>query len=190
MPGSSWDDDDSHEDSSLDAFDFLPSSSEDDDESDDWSLQTTEVAPESETSDDWTAGDWSAGDWSTPSPIDEPAADEPDEPPMLLVSVTNPAGTVTAKAAVSGRIQRIELAPNTVSMSEAALIREVVATAKLANLKGRAVQYSLVEGILGQQGLDPDSAHEFIEQHMDLPTPEQAGAAELAARSAYLRGEH
>lgn len=185
MPGSSWDDDESHEDSSLDAFDFLSSASENDDESDDWSVPTTEPASEPEAADDWAGADW-----SMPSPAEEPAADEPDDPPMLLVSVTNPAGTVTAKAAVSGRIQRIELAPNTVSMSEAALIHEVIATAKLANLKGRAVQYTLVEGILGQQGLDPESAHEFIEQHMDLPTPAQAGAAEMAVRSAYLRGEH
>lgn len=178
MPGSSWDDDDSH-DSDLDAFEFLSSPVEEDEESEDWSsIPTIDDASASQTSEDWSA------------PIDEPAAAQPVEPPMLLVSVTNPAGTVTAKAAVTGRIQRIELAPNAVSMSESALIREVIATAKLANLKGRSVQYSVVEGILGYQGLDEESAREFIDQHMDLPTPEQASAAEADAHSAYLRGEH
>jgi hypothetical protein len=104
--------------------------------------------------------------------------------------VTNPAGTVTTKAAVSGRIQRIELSPDAVSMTESALIREVISTAKLANLKGRAAQYSLIEGILSYQGLDHQTAREFIDQHLDLPTPEQAAAAESDAHSRYLRGEY
>lgn len=162
MLGRSWDDPEDSHDSELAAFDYLSPPPDDHDEPDDWS------APRFE------------------GPADEP----PVDPAMLLFSVTSPAGTVTAKAAVSGRIQRIELSPHAVSMSESQLIRDVIATAKLANLKGRSAQYSLIEGILSYQGLDQATAREFLDQHLDLPTPEQAAAAENEAHARYLRGEH
>lgn len=115
--------------------------------------------------------------------------DEPENPSVLLFSATNPAGTVTASATVSGRIHQIELAPDVVAMTEFELMAEVMETAKLASLKGRAAQYALIEGTLNRQGLDAQSTRDFLDHHLDLPTPAQAEHAEVQSRARYLRGE-
>lgn len=75
-------------------------------------------------------------------------------------------------------------------MPESQLAQQVLATAKLANLKGRAVQHLLIEQMLIYQGLDRAAACDYIEQHMQLPTPEESLAAESEARAQYLRGEY
>jgi|KBSSwiStaDraftv2_1062776.scaffolds.fasta_scaffold818414_2 hypothetical protein len=108
----------------------------------------------------------------------------------VWVNVSNPAGSVTVQASTGGRIQRIALSPEVSAMPESQLAQQVLATAKLANLKGRAVQHLLVEQMLTYQGLDRAAARDYIEQQMQLPTPEQSLAAESAARAQFLRGEY
>lgn len=181
MPAHSWHDpDDDAPDGGLDAFDYLSPSTDEHQRHDHWSR--AEPAPS--TNDEYD-------DWSAHTPIaEEPAAEPAQSPAMLLFAVTNPAGTVTAKAAVSGRIEQVELSAAVVTMTEAQLARDVIATAELANLKGRSAQHSLIEGILSYQGLDRQTAREFLDHHMDLPTPQQAEAAEAQVRAQYLRGEH
>ena len=56
-------------------------------------------------------------------------------------------------------------------------------------MKGRAQQRTLIEGMLSHQGVDAQAARDYVDQHMNLPTPDQAAAAEAQARSRYLRGE-
>ena len=41
-------------------------------------------------------------------------------------------------------------------MTETELSRSILATAKLANMKGRAVQRALIEGVLAAEGLDDE----------------------------------
>ena len=75
-------------------------------------------------------------------------------------------------------------------MTEADLTRSILATAKLANMKGRAVQRALMEGVLASEGLDEDRIETIIETNApDLPTAQQADDAVAAAEAAYLRGE-
>ena len=111
-------------------------------------------------------------------------------PIVLAVSVTNAAGTVTATATISGWLQRIELEPHVASMDEPQLAREIVATAELASLKGRATQRSLVEDMLTHQGADRHTARDYVDQYLNLPTPERAAQAEAEASARYLRGEY
>jgi hypothetical protein len=131
------------------------------------------------------------------SGTDEAGSVRPDEqddditaPIVLAVSVTNAAGTVTATATISGWLQRIELEPQVTAMDEAQLAREIVATAELARLKGQAGQRTLVQDMLTNQGADQHTARDYVDQYMNLPTPEQAADAEAEANARYLRGEY
>ncbi|MGX9675291.1 hypothetical protein [Mycobacterium sp. HM-7] len=116
--------------------------------------------------------------------------DDITAPIVLAVSVTNAAGTVTATATVSGWLQRIELEPQVTAMDEAQLAREIVATAELASLKGQASQRTLVEDMLTYHGADEHTARDYVDQYMNLPTPEHAADAEAEANARYLRGEY
>lgn len=116
--------------------------------------------------------------------------DDITAPIVLAVSVTNAAGTVTATATISGWLQRIELEPHVATMDEAQLAREIVATAGLASLKGRASQRTLVQDMLTHQGAELHTARDYVDQYMNLPTPDQAAEAEAEANARYLRGEH
>lgn len=116
--------------------------------------------------------------------------DDTTAPIVLAVSVTNAAGTVTATATISGWLQRIDLEPHVASMDEAQLAREIVATAELARLKGQANQRTLVQEMLTHQGTDRHTARDYVDQYMNLPTPDQAAEAEAEANARYLRAEY
>lgn len=149
-----------------------------------------------EGSDDW-ADDADSYDYIAPPGYIDVAPfstltqdDESTAPITLAVSVTNGAGTVTATATISGWLQRIELEPQVASMDETQLAREIVATAALASLKGRASQRSLIEDMLTHQGADSHIARDYVDEYMNLPTPAQAAEAEAEANARYLRGEY
>ncbi|CQD21724.1 MULTISPECIES: hypothetical protein [Mycolicibacterium] len=108
----------------------------------------------------------------------------------VTFGVTNPAGTITAQATISGAINRVELSPSITSMTESDLARDIVATARLADLQGRAIQRAMIQSLLMQQGLDQDVASRLIDDIVDLPTPAQAEAAQAEAVAEYMRGEH
>jgi len=116
--------------------------------------------------------------------------DDVTAPIVLAVSVTNAAQTVTATATISGWLQRIELAPQVTSIDEAELAREIIATAELARLKGQASQRILVENMLTLQGADTHMARDYVDEYLNLPTPDQAAAAEAEANARHLRGEY
>jgi hypothetical protein len=201
MHSDSWGDTDNEPEASvLDAFDYAAPPRHHDDDADDWTdgIDSPEINP---SSNDYSDGDHdafrsveqsteftSAGNDSRGQST--PDADEPTAPFVFAVSVNNPAGTITATATISGWLQRIELTPDVRSMTEYDLARDIVATAQLASVKGQASQHTLVQDMLTYQGLDQHAARDYIDQYMNLPTPDQAAAAQSQARARYLRGEY
>lgn len=98
--------------------------------------------------------------------------------PDLVFSVSNLDRSVTVSAYLNGQIQRVDLTPHVVSMTETELAKEIVAVADVARDKARAAQYELVSTLLLVQGQDSSSIGELLEQRMHLPTPRAAAAAE------------
>lgn len=193
MHSDSWGDpDDGSEGSVLDSFSYAPAPRHHDDDPDDWGggFDTAEVDPPSAHYLDEVPP--AVADDRRDQPPADPAAEteEATTPFVFAVSVSNPAGTISATATISGWLQRVELTPAVTSMTEYDLARDIVATAELASLKGRASQHTLVQDMLTYQGLDRHSARDYLDQYMDLPTPDQAEQAEAQARARYLRGEY
>lgn len=200
MTDHTWDDDDPEDDqftSDFGALDFGDDRHGHDDHEVDWSGPDNFAATEQPSSDldaldfgdDWSVPGVFTSDTTTPAMPDH---DDPDDesPGPVTFGVTNPAGTITAEATISGAINRIELSPSITSMTESDLARDIMATAELANLQGRAIQRAVVQSLLMHQGMDPQAAAQFIDDMIDLPTPAQFEAAQAEATAAYLRGEH
>jgi len=193
MSDHSWDDhDDEHlaeSEGGLDYFATDGGADTDPDDSDlDLLLTSDDDAPDGDT-----AGSYA----DAVAPAVDTASDDDDQttddgtPRVVVFAVSDPAGTVTAEASIAGSIQRIKLAPKAASVTETELTRSILATAKLANMKGRAVQRALIEGVLAAEGLDDERVEAIIEANAaDLPTARQADAAVAEAQAAYLRGEH
>jgi hypothetical protein len=112
--------------------------------------------------------------------------EEDEEDGLQLFTVTNPPGTVSVSAAMDGRTQRIELSPKATSMTEPELSDEILVLATLARKKGLAGQHAFVMEnasqaeslqLLGEIGFDGTGViRDFMENSMQLPTPEQAEA--------------
>ncbi|MDX1878390.1 hypothetical protein ACJH6J_12980 [Mycobacterium sp. SMC-18] len=195
MSDHSWDDhdDDEHLAEPESSLDYFTTDGSDDPDPGDSGLDHL-VTSDHETYDDETAGSYA--DAMAPNvggAVDDADDETPDDdaPRVVVFAVSDPAGNVTAEASIAGSIQRIKLAPKAASMPEAELARNILATAKLANMKGRAVQRALIEGVLAAEGLDEERVETIIEMNApDLPTPRQADDAVAEAEAAYLRGEH
>ncbi|MUL83669.1 MULTISPECIES: hypothetical protein [unclassified Mycolicibacterium] len=186
MTDHTWDDDDPAEErfsSELDALGFDDDRHSHDDH-DDWSGLDAFTVDESPI--ETLSAPTSAG----PTPTVPSHDDSDDTSGPVTFGVTNPAGTITAQATISGAINRIELASATASMTESDLARDIMTTAKLANIQGRAIQRAMVQGLLMYQGMDQHVAEQFIDDISDLPTPAQSEAAQAEAMAAYLRDEH
>jgi len=192
MSDHSWDDhDDDHLAEPEGALDYFATDSGSDADPDDSGLDHL-VTSDNETYDDETAGSYAdAMEPETGGASDADETPDDDAPRVVVFAVSDPAGNVTAEASIAGSIQRIKLAPKATSMTESELSRNILATAKLANMKGRAVQRALIEGVLAAEGLDDERVEAIIEMNApDLPTPRQADDAVAEAEAAYLRGEH
>jgi len=187
MTDHTWDDDGPEDEqfpSDLDALGFDDHQHGHDDHEDDWSGLdgfTADEAPSESFSDP-------TGDAPAPTmPGDDDSDDESSGP--VTFGITNPAGTITAQATISGAINRIELSSATTSMTESDLARHIMSTAKLANIQARAIQRAMVQSLLMHQGMDQDVAAQFIDDISDLPTPAQSEAAQAEAMAEYLRSE-
>ncbi|MEE6138565.1 YbaB/EbfC family DNA-binding protein [Mycobacterium sp. 050128] len=114
----------------------------------------------------------------TSQPVD--AEQEDREGPGFLAKVTNPPGTVSITALPDGSVVQIELSPKVTSMTEAALVDEILAIAELARQKGLASQQAFVVDAVRALGLGPGDGvdDELIVGAAELPTPEQAEAAQ------------
>ena len=192
MSDHSWDDhDDEHLAESEGGLDYFAADSSDEADPDDSDLDllltSDDDAPDADTVGSYA--DAIAPEADTASGDDQTTDD--GAPRVVVFAVSDPAGTVTAEASIAGSIQRIKLAPKAASVTETELTRSILATAKLANMKGRAVQRALIEGVLAAEGLDDERVEAIIEANAaDLPTARQADAAVAEAQAAYLRGEH
>lgn len=175
----------------LDAFSYAPAPRRYDDEHDDWSdgTDSPEAGPSTSHSGEEEHRPDTDG-WDRPSDPPTPDIDEPTAPLVFAVNVSNPAGTISATATISGWLLRIELTPDVRSMTEYELARDIVATAHLASVKGQASQHILIQDMLTYQGLDRHAARDYIDEYMNLTTPDQAAEAEAQARARYLRGEY
>ncbi|MCX8563746.1 hypothetical protein OS122_22875 [Mycolicibacterium mucogenicum] len=192
MSDHSWDDhEDEHLAESEGGLDYFVTDSDADADPDDSDLDllvTSDAdAPDADTAGSYTEAITPAADAAS----DDGETQDDDAPRVVVFAVSDPAGNVTAEASIAGSIQRIKLAPKATSMTESELTRSILATAKLANMKGRAVQRALIEGVLAAEGLDDERVEAIIEMNApDLPTPRQADDAVAEAEAAYLRGEH
>ena len=89
---------------------------------------------------------------------------------------------------IDGRTQRVRLSPKANSLTESELAEEIIVLAGLARKKGLAGQHtyllenaSQIEGLDGLTELGVDSnqlLRDFMDAGMQLPTPEQADAAQ------------
>ncbi|BBY27724.1 hypothetical protein [Mycolicibacterium sediminis] len=112
--------------------------------------------------------------------------EEADEEEIPLISATNPPGTVTVTAYLNGVVHRVDLAPSVVNATEAELAEEIRVVADVAAKKATSAMHILSVELLAAQGIDRDTATEFISERMPFAQPAQARAAEadLVARHA------
>jgi hypothetical protein len=114
--------------------------------------------------------------------------EEDDEDGVQKFTVTNPPETVSVSALIDGRTQRVQLSAKATNMTESELADEIIVLAELARKKGLAGQRIYVmesasqnEGLqqLSDAGFDSNQLlRDFVESGMQLPTPEQADAAQ------------
>ncbi|MCT7661241.1 YbaB/EbfC family DNA-binding protein [Mycobacterium deserti] len=124
--------------------------------------------------------------------------DEPLPPPNAAVedvvlpmhTVTNPPGTVTVTTYMDGRVQHIELSPKVADMTEADLADEIVVIARLATQDAKSAQYAYMLDGMREQGHDDAATRDFLTRDLDLPTPEQAQAAQAEVFATRYGGDH
>jgi hypothetical protein len=115
--------------------------------------------------------------------------EEDEEDSVEGFTVTNPPETVSVTALIDGRTQRVTLsATATTKLSESELADEIIVLAELARQKGLAGQHTYltenadqIQGLDGLADLGIDSnqmLRELMQSGMQLPTPEQAEAAQ------------
>ena len=91
---------------------------------------------------------------------------------------------------MDGRIDRVELSPKVITMTETRLAEEIVVIAKLAVQDARSAQYaSMLEG-MQEQGHDDATTRDFLSRDLDLPSPEQARAARDEVFATRYKGDH
>jgi hypothetical protein len=135
------------------------------------------------TPDDATDSDLDALDFAA---VD--AAGAVDTPPAYTVA--NPLGTVAVTTFLDGRVQHIELTSEARIMTEADLADEIVVIARLAIEQAKAAQYAYMLDGMRQQGHDDAAARDFLTRDLDLPTPEQAQAAQAQLLATRYGGDH
>jgi hypothetical protein len=131
---------------------------------------------------DFSWADEEPGAEATPA---APAVD--DDPEVPVFTVTNPSGTVSVTAYLTGPVQRVDLDPSVVKMTEHELAEEIRVLAELAQLKARSVMHAfLLEG-LTRMGHDRAEWSSILSHAIQLPSPERAAeniAEVFAARYA------
>lgn len=153
--------------------------------------------PDDGDHDDLAALDFSAEeDTSEKSDLDAlgdygaPDADEDDELPVPLFTLTNPPGTVTVTTFMDGRVHQIDLSPKVTTMTETHLAEEIVVIAGLATQDARSAQYAFMLEGMRQQGHDNVVTRDFLARDLDLPSPEEAEAARAQVFATRYAGDH
>ncbi|MGN7782767.1 YbaB/EbfC family DNA-binding protein [Mycolicibacterium sp. 22603] len=136
---------------------------------------TTGTDPWDDDDDEVVLGDDRSSDLAAFDVIgstDTVEADE-SEDPAVSFTVANPSGTVVVTALLGGRIQRIELAPEIVQMTESELCAEITTVADLAADKALAAQHGVVLTLMRDLGHDDGLVRDFLERNLGLPSPEK-----------------
>ncbi|MCV7353856.1 YbaB/EbfC family DNA-binding protein [Mycolicibacterium fluoranthenivorans] len=135
---------------------------------------------------------FSVFDAGLPAPVDddEGPAEEDLDADVAVFSVTNPPGTVTVTALMDGRVQRIELAPAAVLSTEAQLADEIVVIAGLATAQARSAQFTYMLEGMRREGQDDVVTRDFLKRDLDLPSPEEADAAQAHVFATRYAGDH
>lgn len=119
-------------------------------------------------------GELAALDFSDSPHVDISVPEEDEEPEVPAFTVTNPAGTVSVTAYLTGPVKRVHLDPSVVTMTEHELAEEIRVIAGLAQLKARSVMHGfLLEG-LTRIGHDRSEWSSILSTSIQLPSPEQA----------------
>ena len=104
----------------------------------------------------------------------QPGPDEDDDSEVPVFTVTNPAGTVSVTVYLTGPVQRVDLDPSVVKMTERELAEEIRVLAELAQMKARSVMHAfLLEG-LARMGHDRSEWSSILSTAIQLPSPERA----------------
>ncbi|WP_193044638.1 YbaB/EbfC family DNA-binding protein [Mycolicibacterium baixiangningiae] len=116
-----------------------------------------------------------------------PEEPQTEETGIPLVPVTNPPGTVTVTAYLSGAVQRVDLALAVRAMTESELAEEIRVVAEVAAMKATSAMHLFVLSFLTAQGFDRVMAEDVVTHNLPFATPQQARQAEadLAARHAH-----
>lgn len=115
---------------------------------------------------------------------------EADSAALPLHTVTNPPGTVTVTTFMDGRIQHVDLSPKVTDMTEADLADEIVVIARLATEDAKSAQYAYMLDGMREQGHDDAATRDFLSRDLDLPTPEEAQAAQAEVFATRYDGDH
>ncbi|OOK76314.1 ESX-1 secretion-associated protein EspD [Mycobacterium kansasii] len=96
--------------------------------------------------------------------------------------MTNPQGSVSVTAMMGGIIQKITVTDKASRMTESGLAEEIFVIADLARQKARAAQHTFMMESMNELAGDGEEANallrEFVGMTLNLPTPEEAAAAE------------
>lgn len=118
------------------------------------------------------------------------AAEDSDELPVPVFTVTNPPGTVTVTTFLDGRVKDIELSPRVSDMTETDLADEIVVIAGLAAQDAKSAQYAFMLEGMREQGHDDAATRDFLTRDLDLPSPEQAQQARAHVFATRYVGDH
>lgn len=165
-----------------DALNFSVADDDSDEESDAEALDT--YAPTEPEKDDTELEAIAA----TTEPTEDEKDEDSEEDDAYHFTVTNPPETVSVTALMDGRTERVKLSPTATKMTESDLAEEIIVLSELARQKGLAGQRTYVmdsasqnEGLqqLSEAGFDSNQLlRDFVETGMQLPTEEQAEAAQ------------
>jgi len=103
----------------------------------------------------------------------------------LLMTASNPSGSVSATALMGGRILKVELTHQVTKMTETDLSKEVVAVCRLTSRQAEAAQHHLIASLMCSLGHDPVSIRGFLEHTVGLPAPQTVRDEKARALAAY-----
>jgi hypothetical protein len=114
-----------------------------------------------------------------------PAGDTDVWPPVI--QVTNPTGTISVTAYLTGSIAGVELSPGVTRLTESELGAAIAELADVAALRATAVLHVVVVQMFVAQGFDLDVARDFVGSHLPFATPAQADSALEALSARYAQ---
>lgn len=97
--------------------------------------------------------------------------DQDEDVPTVLFTATNPAGTVSVTALMSGQVLRVELTHHVGQMLESELADEITVISTLARRQAQAGQHVVVALLMRKLGHDQASTRSYLERELGLPSP-------------------